>query len=615
MLWTAIGSGLQHADSGSLQRPEVIGSALLTRAPMEPRQGNQTRKVGTPMLSLNETVLGLLAENDGLDRLADQVRTDRAHATSAADRVVPAVIAGLATRAGLDDGPATVGALLEGGGDDAIVITAADAGSDDGARPDGSVGAGDPVIDVDAGRRSDELLQSVFGHDRDDVISDIAAAVEMGRSMTVDLVATLVPLVILALGQRRADDGLDPDGVADLLASEHRLLAEAGRLDSIDALRLEAGRVEVGAAARAGRGVGGADAAMVGSFPGRAATTARTDPATPSTTGVQRAPVLDPGDRSADRTGDGDAEVVAGGVPAPRSPDGRQPSRFSWLRWAVGAATLVLFLGWLLSTCADGTAETGAGTSRVDVDTAEGAVDGPVDDGTDGTDGDGIDQADRATSTVSPSTTEAGSIPDPTDDDLQVLVDAALEGSAVSGVVDDRIAALSGTVGAEIDRTAALAAVTAVPGLLSIDDAIVVEGALEEGTGTGEGDEVDGSTGAVAAGATINGLLDLAPVTFDISSDRITADGRAVLDEVAAFLDDNGAVRVEIGGHTDNDGKVDANLDLSGRRAVSVKAYLESRGIDGGRLETAGYGEDRPLVPNDSSAAKAENRRIEFTVL
>ena len=205
--------------------------------------------------------------------------------------------------------------------------------------------------------------------------------------------------------------------------------------------------------------------------------------------------------------------------------------------------------------------------------------------------------------------------PEPTDDELQALVDTALGGSDVSGVVTDRIAALSGTVRTEIDRMAALAAVATVPGLASIDDAIVVEEALEEGTGTGERDEPAVPVGAVVAGATINELLDLDPVTFEISSDRITADGRAVLDEVAAFLQGNPTVRVEIGGHTDNDGKVDANLDLSRRRAVSVKAYLEGRGVDGRRLETEGYGEDRPLVPNDSSAAKAENRRIEFTVL
>ncbi len=204
--------------------------------------------------------------------------------------------------------------------------------------------------------------------------------------------------------------------------------------------------------------------------------------------------------------------------------------------------------------------------------------------------------------------------PEPTDDELQALVDTALGGSDVSGVVIDRIAALSGTVRTEIDRMAALAAVATVPGLASIDDAIVIEEALEEGTGTGEGDEPAVTVGVVA-GATINELLDLDPVTFDISSDRITAAGRAVLDEVAGFLQGNPTVRVEIGGHTDNDGKVDANLDLSRRRAVSVKAYLEGRGVDGRRLETEGYGEDRPLVPNDSSAAKAENRRIEFTVL
>jgi outer membrane protein OmpA-like peptidoglycan-associated protein len=72
---------------------------------------------------------------------------------------------------------------------------------------------------------------------------------------------------------------------------------------------------------------------------------------------------------------------------------------------------------------------------------------------------------------------------------------------------------------------------------------------------------------------------------------------------------------VEIGGHTDDDGTVAENQVLSQRRADAVKAYLESKGIDGDRMEAVGYGEEEPKVPNTSSLGKAENRRIEFTIL
>jgi len=58
-----------------------------------------------------------------------------------------------------------------------------------------------------------------------------------------------------------------------------------------------------------------------------------------------------------------------------------------------------------------------------------------------------------------------------------------------------------------------------------------------------------------------------------------------------------------------------ANLELSKRRVESVKSKLISLGIKGDRLEAVGYGESRPIVPNDSEENREKNRRVEFHII
>jgi len=74
-------------------------------------------------------------------------------------------------------------------------------------------------------------------------------------------------------------------------------------------------------------------------------------------------------------------------------------------------------------------------------------------------------------------------------------------------------------------------------------------------------------------------------------------------------------MKVEIGGHTDSLGPEEYNQLLSQRRANSVKKYIERLGIDGGRIRAVGYGESRPVAPNDSQEGRRLNRRTEFTIL
>lgn len=102
-------------------------------------------------------------------------------------------------------------------------------------------------------------------------------------------------------------------------------------------------------------------------------------------------------------------------------------------------------------------------------------------------------------------------------------------------------------------------------------------------------------------------------ILFDVNSDRIKPESYGTLKEVAGVLVESADVKVLIVGHTDADGDDAANMDLSRRRAASVRSALVSEfKIDAGRLDTDGKGETQPIDKNDNAAGKANNRRVEF---
>jgi outer membrane protein OmpA-like peptidoglycan-associated protein len=81
------------------------------------------------------------------------------------------------------------------------------------------------------------------------------------------------------------------------------------------------------------------------------------------------------------------------------------------------------------------------------------------------------------------------------------------------------------------------------------------------------------------------------------------------------FLTLHKGVRIQISGHTDDVGEGPFNLNLSKKRAQAVVDYLTQQGIARDRLTVAGYGETRPVKPNDSETHRQLNRRIELKVL
>ena len=74
------------------------------------------------------------------------------------------------------------------------------------------------------------------------------------------------------------------------------------------------------------------------------------------------------------------------------------------------------------------------------------------------------------------------------------------------------------------------------------------------------------------------------------------------------------AARFAVTGHTDSVGSRRANRDLSDNRAQAVADYLIGRGVPRGRIETQGFGDTRPVAPNDNETNRARNRRIEFSL-
>lgn len=99
---------------------------------------------------------------------------------------------------------------------------------------------------------------------------------------------------------------------------------------------------------------------------------------------------------------------------------------------------------------------------------------------------------------------------------------------------------------------------------------------------------------------------------FGSNSFRLRTDVNEQLDYLAGFMLKYPMFKLDIEGHTDSDGEEAANNSLSDKRAKSIAQYLENKGVNMARLSARGYGESRPIVPNDIPENKEKNRRVEF---
>lgn len=126
-------------------------------------------------------------------------------------------------------------------------------------------------------------------------------------------------------------------------------------------------------------------------------------------------------------------------------------------------------------------------------------------------------------------------------------------------------------------------------------------------------DEDDKCPGTpIGADVNAEGCWVLGHVLFDFDKDVIKPEAYPLLDKVAAVLEKNPLVSVELHGHTDNVGTREYNMDLSMRRAHAVKNYLVGKGILKNRMATVGFGYTKPAALNLLDSGRAKNRRVEL---
>ncbi len=224
----------------------------------------------------------------------------------------------------------------------------------------------------------------------------------------------------------------------------------------------------------------------------------------------------------------------------------------------------------------------------------------------------------------------------------KALVDAATSAYG-AGNVTDKITVTTGSSSPQDDASVnQLAAVltafgpTVASGTASLKDTALTVTATSKDAATadtanaaltaagGAGVTVTGKVQAPAAAAGLTGpqvsdqiakILAVRGITFDTGSATLTAAGTGILDQVVAVLAKAPTVKIQVAGHTDNQGDAALNQLLSQNRAQTVKAYLVAHKISGDRISTAAYGATRPVASNGTSAGRLANRRIDLTVV
>jgi outer membrane protein OmpA-like peptidoglycan-associated protein len=105
-------------------------------------------------------------------------------------------------------------------------------------------------------------------------------------------------------------------------------------------------------------------------------------------------------------------------------------------------------------------------------------------------------------------------------------------------------------------------------------------------------------------------------VLFDVDKSTITEAGQKELQKAVAFVKKYPGAKIEVGGHTDSTGTDAYNQKLSERRATAVKDYLiKEAGVESSKITAVGYGEAKPVADNKTAAGRAQNRRVEISIL
>ena len=101
-------------------------------------------------------------------------------------------------------------------------------------------------------------------------------------------------------------------------------------------------------------------------------------------------------------------------------------------------------------------------------------------------------------------------------------------------------------------------------------------------------------------------------INFDTAKADIRPDSQSTVDQIAALLKQNPALKVSIEGHTDNTGTPAQNKTLSEQRANAVMAAITKQGVVATRMSAVGWGQEKPVADNRTEAGRAKNRRVEL---
>jgi OOP family OmpA-OmpF porin len=107
-------------------------------------------------------------------------------------------------------------------------------------------------------------------------------------------------------------------------------------------------------------------------------------------------------------------------------------------------------------------------------------------------------------------------------------------------------------------------------------------------------------------------IVSLDSVSFDSDEAEISTDGATILGWIVDRLSECENQNVKVEAHTDATATEDYNLELSDRRADAVVRFLIERGIDAERITSEGFGESRPIAPNDNPEGRSLNRRVDL---
>ncbi len=115
--------------------------------------------------------------------------------------------------------------------------------------------------------------------------------------------------------------------------------------------------------------------------------------------------------------------------------------------------------------------------------------------------------------------------------------------------------------------------------------------------------------------AMINAVKETQKINFEPGSARLDVAGKQIMDDIAGILRECGQIPLEIGGHTDSQGRETMNQQLSQARAQAILSELRMRRVLTGSITAVGYGESQPIADNETEEGREANRRIEFKLI